>query len=944
MINKDKLNEVLVQYKNRFLSEGWEDEKYKWEAVKCFQDNWDVDADDFSGMLHRSLDKTFNLLASTNNFPRKMIESFSQQEPEEVRGMFIALFDESKEVFSRIKEFKERAEALRDKYNKGKQHFQNENAISTYLWLHFPDKYYIYKYSEVKAVSDVLESDHVFKKGDYAGNIRSFYAFYDEICAELKNDSELISMLEKSLTEECYKDPERKTLTIDVGFFISRYYSQNQEPEYWPSEDYYDPGLTKENWKDYIENVEMPFHKGSMKMLKGILELGGEATCKKLTETYGGHASKYVGATVNLGSRVKKYFNLSPCMDGDVERFFPNPFVGRDIKENGKLFYSYKLRDELKEALEELDLSAIDPKIEEEVENRPPVIWKMSHGTSGTGLSDKDKKAMEAKKIIRIHSGTQALGTNRISQGEDFIYNMKKGDYFYLCYGSEVVLLGRVSADDIIDIEDNGRSVGRPYEVVKMPIQNTPYKGVKKRWTPNFNSTCVKVDDEALFEDAILKPYFNMDLNDLGITKSSKRYWWLNANPRIWSFSDFSVGESQSYTLYNDNGNKRRVFQNFIDAKEGDAVIGYEASPVKKVVALARVSKEQDGQTIEFEKTEGLNTPIDYKDLKDCQELEEMEYFVNPQGSLFRLSEDEYNFILDMIREQNPISAGKKIEGYSKIEFLNDVFMSEDRYDTLVAVLDNKKNIILQGAPGVGKTFAAKKLAYSIMGEQNDDRIEFVQFHQNYSYEDFVMGYKPVENGFQLKEGIFYRFCQKAANNPGEKYFFIIDEINRGNMSKIFGELLMLIEKDYRNTKATLAYNGMPFYVPDNLYIIGMMNTADRSLAMIDYALRRRFSFFDMEPGFDTEGFVKYQESLNNETFNELIANIKDLNKAIASDKSLGKGFCIGHSYFCNWKTCTEELMRAVVDYEIIPMLSEYWFDDLSTLQKWENNLHSVFQ
>ena len=270
--------------------------------------------------------------------------------------------------------------------------------------------------------------------------------------------------------------------------------------------------------------------------------------------------------------------------------------------------------------------------------------------------------------------------------------------------------------------------------------------------------------------------------------------------------------------------------------------------------------------------------------------------------------------------------------------------MTESKYDTLVAVLKNKKNIILQGAPGVGKTFAAKRLAYSIMGEKDESRIEFVQFHQNYSYEDFMMGYKPVNDGFELKYGIFYRFCQKAANQPDKDFFFIIDEINRGNMSKIFGELLMLIERDYRGTKATLAYNGMIFSVPKNLYIIGMMNTADRSLAMIDYALRRRFSFFDIEPGFDSAGFMKYQQGLNNETFSLLVSKIKELNKEIALDKSLGKGFCIGHSYFCGQTDCTDEWMLAIVDYDILPMLREYWFDDMNKLQRWENILRGVFQ
>lgn len=422
------------------------------------------------------------------------------------------------------------------------------------------------------------------------------------------------------------------------------------------------------------------------------------------------------------------------------------------------------------------------------------------------------------------------------------------------------------------------------------------------------------------------------------------QYWFLNANPKIWSMESMPVGEVQDYTLYNNNGNKRRIFQNFLDAKAGDMVIGYESTPVKQVVALLRIHAEQDGEKIYFEKLEGLSSPIDYATLKERAELEKMEYFVSPQGSLFKLTKSEYECILDMIREENPAPSKKEKNPYTKEAFLKDVYITEAKYDRLVSVLKKKKNIILQGAPGVGKTFAAKRLAYSIMGEVDEDRIEFVQFHQNYSYEDFVMGYKPVGEGFELKYGIFYRFCQKAANHPDQDYFFIIDEINRGNMSKIFGGLLMLIEADYREKKATLAYNGLCFSVPKSVHIIGMMNTSDRSLAMIDYALRRRFSFFDMEPGFDSEGFINYQKGFANETFNTLIERIKDLNREIIQDKSLGKGFCIGHSYFCNTTACTDAWMKDVVDYDILPMLSEYWFDDTAKLQHWENILHGVFQ
>lgn len=207
-----------------------------------------------------------------------------------------------------------------------------------------------------------------------------------------------------------------------------------------------------------------------------------------------------------------------------------------------------------------------------------------------------------------------------------------------------------------------------------------------------------------------------------------------------------------------------------------------------------------------------------------------------------------------------------------------------------------------------------------------------------------MMGYKPVEEGFALKYGLFYRFCLKAASQPHKDFFFIIDEINRGNISKIFGELLMLIEKDYRGTQASLAYNGQSFSVPKNLYLIGMMNTADRSLAMIDYALRRRFSFIDVEPGFDSDGFLQYQKGLASETLDALITRIKELNFEIAQDKSLGKGFCIGHSYFCGLESCRDEELQGIVEYDILPMLAEYWFDDVSRLQRWENILQGIFQ
>lgn len=270
--------------------------------------------------------------------------------------------------------------------------------------------------------------------------------------------------------------------------------------------------------------------------------------------------------------------------------------------------------------------------------------------------------------------------------------------------------------------------------------------------------------------------------------------------------------------------------------------------------------------------------------------------------------------------------------------------MTSEDYDDLKDLLEYKKNIILQGAPGVGKTYAAKRLAYSIMGEKDDSRIGFVQFHQNYSYEDFVMGYKPTEDGgFELKNGVFHKFCTKAANQPDKKFFFIIDEINRGNLSKIFGELLMAIEESYRGDKVVLAYSESQFAVPKNIYIIGMMNTADRSLALMDYALRRRFSFKDMRPAFEIGSFVKYRKGLNSELFDWVINKIIELNEEISNDDSLGDGFCIGHSHFCNLSRVDSEKLQQIIKYDILPTLQEYWFDDKEKYEKWVNSLSRVF-
>ena len=476
MIDNNRFQELLEEYKSELKGVRWDDEKFKWQAIKGFQDRWDIESTDFCTMLKNSLDKTFNLLASSHYFPRKMIEEFAQKESETVRQMFMDLFDESKDLYGRMVSFKAQSKQLVNKYwDPGKSDFQTENTLTTYLWLRYPDKYYIYKFEEAKSLANELKTNYVFKAGDYKNNVENFIKLYDELSQELCKDLELKQIVQSKLEDDCYDDPKCKTLAIDFGYFVN----QRQK--------------------------------------------------------------------------------------------------------------AAKIEDE--------------------------------------------KKSLNVKEEIEEYNNL-----------------------------------------------------------------NEPH------------------------------------------------YWFLSANPKIWSMSSMPVGKEQSYTLYNDNGNKRRVFQNFLDAKVGDKIIGYESTPIKQVVAILEVIKEQDEERIYFKKVESLSSPIDLSLLKACPGLENMEFFVCSQGSLFKLMKNEYNLILDLIREENPIQINKVINKYTKEDFLNDVYVTDTKYDRFVSVLKKKKNIILQGPPGVGKTFAAKRLTYSIMKEKDDDRIEFVQFHQNYSYEDFMLGYKPCEN------------------------------------------------------------------------------------------------------------------------------------------------------------------------------------------------------
>lgn len=810
-IISEKIKYIIKKYKEDFATRDKE-ERYKWIAVKHYKDNWDIDAEDFPKVIADSFIKADNLLRATMYWPYGTLTEYAKNNTDSIRKLFKNLYNEDLPFTERYEEFRAAFEA----YYKpqGKKHFQDLHAVSVYLMFQFPEKHYIYKSTMFDTFAKRIEyGDGKANKGTDAEKLENYYSMCNLVLEELKQDKELINMSKARLNDMCYQDEELHMLTMDIVYFGGVAMKDKDFNKYWPTLDVYNPSISKERWLDLLADKNITNEK-CLRMLNIMMTMGGEATCAKIAELYGDTYNSYNALGLAFAKKVYNATNCPLYTEGNKTRYYTIPFVGRDVKEDGMERYSLKLRDELLQALKEMNLPEPAPVakvIDSKREFEKNIIL---YGPPGTGKSY--NSVIYAVAIVE----NKSLDEVKIEEYSDILARYKKYKdegkieftTFHQSYGYEEFIEGIKPTTEPVEDEDEKDSA---IEYIVKP-------GVFKK----FCDQAQRID-----------------------TLEEEEDFGLNKDPKIWKVSLMNAGDNPVRTEC---------------LKEGHIRIGWD----------------EYGKDI-----------VDYAEVKGKKVKRVLDYLMNTMQ------------IGDIVLS---CYSAKTIDA---IGVVTGEYEWHDEYN------DYKR---------------LRKVKWIVKGINED----IYSLNGNYNltlqtiYELKNIGIKDVYN-------LIAKYTSKKKPNKKDainKYVFIIDEINRGNISKIFGELITLIEPVKRlgeeeEMKALLPYSNKPFGVPSNVYILGTMNTADRSIALMDTALRRRFKFEEMMPdneviaGLNIDG-IDIAKMLD--TMNERIAILYD------------REHTIGHAFFTPLlkpEAKNIKVLGNIFAKSIIPLLQEYFYEDYSKIQ-----------
>ena len=795
-LSSNPIQRLISQYKESF--DTWfPQEMYKWRAVKCFQEHWDLNNHDLAEMLRSSLAQAHNLLDTNYAYPSNMITYFAEQEPVAVRSMFQQLLDPEADVVAQIQAFKQSADTLLRKYQSHenmKQHYQNDRTICTYLFFAQPDQHFLYQYGKLNAFLEEVGISAPCKMGD-AQNVLTYEEVAYQVLSCVQQDSELLNMFETKRSElgsTYYPDVEHHLLADDIIYFGSRLHKS----DYWPSLAEYDPEISAEQWLKILADKTICTAE-NLQILKAMHQAGGETTCKQLSLKLGNSSAHYNGSMVQLARRVRERTGCPLVQnENNAQKWWPILFVGRSALDGQPGTYSWKLRDELADALELL---------QQEEGNNPMLFAKNTilYGPPGTGKTYQTVNyavaIIEGKSLeeVQAENHEKVLARYRQYRQDGRI----EFTTFHQSFGYEDFMEGirPVLAEET---EENTGDIS--YEIAD---------GIFKK-----------------FCAAAQPPAVDPNQNPYGFSES----------PTIWKVSLGGTGQH----------------------------------PIR-----------------------------DY-----CM-----------KHSCIRIGWDDYG--ADVTDETNYTIGGKTV--------LN-AFLSRMQVGDIVLSCYSARSIdaigVVTGEPEWCPEFEEYKRLRTVKWLIQGKNIGIEAFHLKKSLTlSTVYRLKTtVETVIEVlgKNGFSGVVPAKGTKGP---YVFIIDEINRGNISKVFGELITLIEPSKRlgqreELQAKLPYSHEIFGIPDNVYLLGTMNTADRSIALLDTALRRRFSFVEMMPdsgvldGIEVEGIP-------------IGGLLTTLNRRI--EVLYDREHTLGHAFFTPLRQSpTMETLGKIFRDEVVPLLQEYFYDD----------------